>query len=368
MRQFSRRHVLAFGALAVLPACSLPRGAGRRREVLAGAGDDMPDFAVYEVNRASIDKINRWPSPGRDDSHGWIGRGGGGGAPEISVGDRLDLRIWDSDSPSLITGPEERVSEMPGVRVDSRGEVFVPFVGDVAVAGMTTNAARRIIQDSMESIAPSAQVQVSLASGRRNSVDVVSGVSSPGRYPLEDLDTSVLNVIAEAGGVSGLQTPRVRLTRGQRTYVTPLARLQSDPSQDTLLRGGDKLTVEEDDRFFIALGAAGREEVVTFDAEEVSAVKALSLMGGVEGSRADPRGVLILRRYPESAVGPNGPSHRRVAFSVDLISAGGLFSASEFAIEPGDLVLATESPITSVQTIFGLLGTSLGLASRTRDF
>ena len=367
MQGFTRRRVLAFGALMVLPGCALPRGAAQRREILAGADGPDPGLALYNVDSGFLEEMSGWPQPASYEHQGWVGRGGPNGVPQIAVGDQLDLQIWDSDTPSLITGDEDRVSEMAGLRVDPQGEVFVPFVGDVRVAGMTANAARAQIQRRLETIVPSAQVQLALASGRRNSVDVVSGVQNPGRYPLEDRETSVLNIIAEAGGVSGLRNPRVRLTRGQRSHVAPLERLQRDPSQDRLVRGGDKITVEEDERFFLALGATGREEVVEFDAEKVSALKALSLMGGVEGSRADPRGVLILRRYPESAVGAGGPSHHRVVFSLDLTTADGLFSASEFAIAPGDLVLATEAPINSVREVLGLIGTSIGVGTRVRD-
>ena len=48
----------------------------------------------------------------------------------------------------------------------------------------------------------------------------------------------------------------------------------------------------------------------------------------------------------------------------DLTTADGLFSAGEFRILSGDLVYATESPVTSASTVFGILGSALGLAAR----
>lgn len=368
MQAYSRRGFLAFGLCLALPACSLPRGAARRREVLAGAGGEVPEFTVETVDRAFLERMRDWPAPVEAGHHGWIARRNGAAAPQIAAGDRLDLRIWDSEASSLITSPEEKVAEMPGLLVAPSGTIFVPYVGEIAVAGRTAAVARREIESRMTSIVPSAQVQLSLASGRGNSVDVVSGVAAPGRYPLEDLNTSVLNLISEAGGVpGGLRNPRVRLTRGGRTYMTPLSRLRSDPGQDTLLRGGDLLALEEDERHFIALGAAGREEVIDFDAEDISALKAISMMGGVMDSRADPEGVLILRRYPASELGAGGPRSERVVFTIDLTNADGLFSAGEFQIRNGDVVLATESPTSTFQAIIGLLGGTISVTRQTTN-
>jgi polysaccharide biosynthesis/export protein len=52
-----------------------------------------------------------------------------------------------------------------------------------------------------------------------------------------------------------------------------------------------------------------------------------------------------------------GPAPRReqVVFTFDLSSASGLFAAQRFEIEPGDVVLASESPMPLIaQTIGGL--------------
>jgi polysaccharide export outer membrane protein len=55
-----------------------------------------------------------------------------------------------------------------------------------------------------------------------------------------------------------------------------------------------------------------------------------------------------------------------VVFALDLTSADGLFSAGEFNIQPGDLVYATESPVTTVQTVFSILSGSLNVVRQGR--
>lgn len=222
----------------------------------------------------------------------------------------------------------------------------------------------------MEMIVPSAQVQLAVVQGRNNSVDLVGGVGSPGRYPLESRNTRILSVLALGGGVdASLRNPAVRLQRGSQIYETRLDSLLSQASQNVRVRGGDQIFVVEDDRSFNVLGAAGRQQLFYFEKDELSVMEAMSIAGGLKTSRADPKGVLILREYHARDLkpGPYGPDMRQVVFSVDLTSADGLFAARQFMIHPNDTLLATESPITRVQTIIGLFGTLVGFASTVEN-
>jgi polysaccharide biosynthesis/export protein len=126
-----------------------------------------------------------------------------------------------------------------------------------------------------------------------------------------------------------------------------------------VLRGGDRILVEEDQRSFIALGASGRQQVVYFEREEISALDAVSTVGGLNPSRAHLQGLMVLREYPAAAVtrpGP-GPDKPAVIFTFDLTSADGLFAASNFHMAAGDVVLATESPLPAVVQMIGLFRT-----------
>ena len=102
-----------------------------------------------------------------------------------------------------------------------------------------------------------------------------------------------------------------------------------------------------------------------FPQDVVTALDAMSLIGGLADTRADPKGILILREYPESAIkdGISGPEHERSVFVIDLTSADGLFSAGQFRIEPKDTVMVSESPISGATTILGLVAKILDIAN-----
>jgi len=372
-RSFTRRGA-GVVLVAALAGCTLPRGAALRSEVLAGAGAPAPaGFAVHRVGRAFLPELASWPATGAAPAHDWIAHRPGPASATIAAGDRLSLVVWDPEENSLLSAPGQKMVDLRAAQVSPEGTIFAPYLGEIAVAGRSPEAARAHIQTYFEQIVPSAQVQLEHQPGRGNSVDLVGGVASPGSVPLTDGRLTVLGLLAQGGGVrANIANPQLRLIRGGRVWRTSLDRLAEDPSLDTTLRGGDKLIVEEDTRRFLALGATGRETEVAFPRDRLSALEAVSLSGGVNDSRANLKGLLVLREYPpEAVVSPDpegrpqgGPTAPRTVFVLDLTNADGLFSAGRFAIHDGDVILATESAVSNVRTVFGLIGNVFGITNQ----
>lgn len=340
-------------------------------EVTNEQSSENPTFQVVEVTRANIPGLLSWPAAGWHGHFHWPNASSGSNSSTIRTGDKINVTIWDSQENSLLTNPGERYTEINNVEVDANGSVFLPYVNKVGVRGLTSSGARAKIQQRLEPIVPSAQVQVSLEQGRDHSVDVVGGVAKPGSYPMPSRNYKVLNVIADAGGIPpSLRNPRVRLLRGSETYEISAELLYADGSKNALLQPRDSLIVEQDDRSFVAFGASGKEDLIYFPKEELTALEAISLMGGLSDYRADPQGVLVLRDYPVSALsssGQAGPDLQQVVFAFNLITADGLFAARKFPIHPSDTVLATESPITGVRTILELIGSVVGVSAQTAN-
>ncbi len=355
--------------VASLSACTtLPRGAGLQSEILGvshalGMADETPDFAVETVTRDNLAAFAAWPRVG-EDRLSWIERVDQPNNRIIAPGDLLSITIWSTEDNGLLTTAGQRFVNLPEMRVSASGTVFLPYIGTLRVAGMAPETARARIEDQYLIVTPSAQVQLEMQEGRQNTVSLVSGVLRPGSYPLPDRDFTVMALIAEGGGIAAnLDNPQVRLQRGDRLFGISVDRLLDTPRLDTTLRGGDKVFVEEDERYFLSLGAAGSESLHPFPKDHVTALDAMSIIGGLNDSSADPQGILILRRYAPADVRPDGtgPRHERTVFTIDLTSADGLFSAGQFHIQSGDLVYASESPLTSARTIIGVLATSLGV-------
>lgn len=371
------RLALVVAALALAGCAGFPRGAGLEREILAVPADEAGEpvtpaeagFAVEPVTRDRLAAYARWPAVG-EDGLPWITRTRQPQTRIIAPGDRLAITIWDTETNGLLTSPGQRFVALPPTQVSSSGTVFLPYLGEVHVAGMAPGTARERIEEQLLSVTPSAQVQLEMEEGRQNTVSLVGGTAAPGTYPMPDNDYTLLELLADGGGISpALGNPQLRLQRDGTLYGIAASRLLEDPSLDTTLEGGDRVFAQADDRSFLSLGAAGSEARHVFPQERVTALDALAIIGGLSDSRADARAILILRRYPEAAVRSDGtgPRHARTVFTLDLTSADGLFSAGQFLIRPGDLVYVTESPLLGTRDLFSLVGSIFGLASQVQN-
>lgn len=360
--------VLMIGLLLSLAACSLPRGGATQFELTNPERAAEANVSIYPVTAELLPKVKLW-SRGIGVQHGWP-KGTHGPRTVIMANDTVDVIIWDNDVNSLITNPGQKSAEMNQLHVSSSGEIFLPYVGKVGIAGMTPDAARSKVQGAMEAIVPSAQVQLKLNLGERNSIDLVAGMRSPGTYPMGLDSLTVLDALSVGGGVTPtLRNPRVRLQRAGKTYAISLAHLYESPAHNIALRGNDKLIIDEDSRSFVGLGASGSEKLVYFEKDHITAIEAVSMIGGLEESRADAEGVLVLRTYPKFATSRSTyePEHARVVFVMNLTTAEGLFSASEFRILPGDIVLASESPFVKWTPALTVLNRLLGIGRRVQQ-
>ena len=350
----------------MIGACSLPRGAAIQSEIISGQNSESAPFDVVPVTRANINDLHTWPVTGWDGQYNWFSRNRGPKSTIIRSGDRIGLTIWDSQENSLLSTPGQKSVQLNDIPVGADGMIFIPYIDRVSVRGKTPETARAMIATKLEAVVPSVQVQLLVTPGPDNSVDAVGGFRAPGTYPLVNRNVSILSLSSQAGGLSPeLTNPLIRLLRDGRSYEIRGDALYEKPETNVVLRGGDQIIAEEDIRYFVGLGATGSQEIMPFDRENISAIEALARLGGLSSNRANPQGVLVLREYGQDdiRIDSTGPGKRQIVFTIDLTSADGLFAANKFQINPKDLVVATESPVNSVRTIFGLIGSVVGIGN-----
>lgn len=107
----------------------------------------------------------------------------------ISPGDVLAVRVWN----------EETMSGRARVRSD--GKISLPFVNDVAAAGLSPNALAKALELRLVPIVNRPHVTVALDEERLLPVSVVGEVARPGVYDLL-AGSGVLQAVASAGGMT----------------------------------------------------------------------------------------------------------------------------------------------------------------------
>jgi polysaccharide export outer membrane protein len=156
-----------------------------------------PISAVAQNSAASIPDTTQLLDGARNDADGnsraTVGKDAlnGDRRPQYVIGpaDVIHINVWkDTDLSQTVT-------------VDPNGFVSLPLVGDIHVAGMTTDQMAAVLGSRLASFVVSPQVTVSVVDIRSRQVYVMGKVGKAGGYPLIT-PVTVLQLIAEAGGLN----------------------------------------------------------------------------------------------------------------------------------------------------------------------
>lgn len=112
-----------------------------------------------------------------------------GEAYALRHGDRLQISVWK----------EEALNRE--VRVLPDGSISFPLVGRILVSGMSTIDVEKRLLEGLKRYIPEAVVTVVVTGTDGNSVYVLGKVVKPGPVALTSPDTTVLQVLSQAGGL-----------------------------------------------------------------------------------------------------------------------------------------------------------------------
>jgi polysaccharide export outer membrane protein len=126
-------------------------------------------------------------------------------AYRIRATDKLSIRVFQEDDLSIIS------------RVDSKGTVNLPLVGEVRVSGQTLSDAERTIEAAYKDgrYLRNPEVTVAVEEYAPREVSINGQVKNPGRFPLPvESSMTVLDLVTKAGGFTDTaQGTEVRVTR-----------------------------------------------------------------------------------------------------------------------------------------------------------
>ncbi|NEY90577.1 polysaccharide biosynthesis/export family protein [Tabrizicola oligotrophica] len=354
-------------------ACGLPRSGPNKAEIYKGSVLKDGDAFIVSVNSRVTRATAVTPAFGFSDSFRNAGKVG---SDSISPGDVLGITVFENvkDDP-LLGNTGQRVSALTEIQVDGQGYIFVPYAGKIKAAGQSPDGLRQIITKKLDTQTPDPQVQVQRLAGDGSTVTVSGFAGAQGVFPIERPTRTLTAMLAKAGGVSiEPETAIIRVTRGGTTGQVWAMDLYANPALDIALRPGDIITVERDTRAFTALGATGNQSRVPFETENLSAIEAIAIVGGLNTSTADPTGVFVFRNEPaeiaNTVLGRNDLiGDQRMIYVLDLTQPTGMFEARDFLVRDGDTVYVTEAPFVqwskTLSAITGTSGAADSLASAT---
>jgi polysaccharide export outer membrane protein len=205
----------------------------------------------------------------------------------LGMGDMVRITVFRN--PDLTT--EARVNE--------RGTILFPMIGEVPVAGLTPSQAGARIAEKLRTgrFVVNPEVTVAIAQVNSRQVSVLGNVNKPGRYPLDTVNVKLTDVLATAGGVAPTGADFVTIvsaTNGKKADVDLAAMFRNgDLSKNVELQPGDTIYVHRAPMVYVygevQKGGAYRLE------PHMTVMQAIALASGIT-PRGTERGIKLSRR------------------------------------------------------------------------
>lgn len=299
----------------------------------------------------------------------------------IGPGDTLEIIIWEAAPAILfrnsstssflgtVTPTGTSTTALPPQMVNKQGEILFPFLGRIEVSRKTPRQIESLIVERLRGKANQPQVIVRVAGNAANTVTVVGEVGQSIRMPLTPKGERILDAIAAAGGVKQpVNKSTVQVTRNGRIQSLPLETIIRDPKQNIVLQPSDVVTVYFQPLSFTVLGATGKNDEITFEAQGITLSQAMGRVGGLNDARADSKAVFIFRLEESNSpvVKPNGlvteDNQVPVVYQFDMNDPATFFLAQNFPMKNKDMLYVSSASSVELMKFLAIITSLLSPA------
>lgn len=211
---------------------------------------------------------------------------------KFGVGDLLEVSVYNV--PELATK----------TRISNSGEIYLPLIDYVHVAGLTQEEAQALIEKRLEDggFVRNPHVTIFVDEAESQGVTLLGEVSRPGIYP-DTPDHKLYAVLSEAGGFSAVASRKIAIIRkGKADAIrVDLPRdLADDLSGNIDVLPGDTITVPRAAIVYV-VGDVGKPSGLLIDNGTLTVLQALALAGGTNHT-AKMGSVRLIRKTPSGGM------------------------------------------------------------------
>jgi polysaccharide biosynthesis/export protein len=209
---------------------------------------------------------------------------------KLSVGDLVEMTVYNV--PELTTK----------TRVASDGEIYLPLISHVHVAGLTIEEAEDLIQSrlSEEQYLKDPHVSLFVSEYAAAGASIFGEVMRPGIYPVLG-QQHLFDLISIAGGLTEKAGHSIVVSHRSdpdKPATIPFTQnLAENPEANILIRPGDTVVVRKADIAYV-LGDVARPSGFLMDRGSLTVMQAVALAGGTNRT-AKMDGARILRKNKE---------------------------------------------------------------------
>ena len=208
----------------------------------------------------------------------------------LGVGDLLEISVYNV--PELTSR----------ARVGSNGEIYLPLIDYVAVAGLTAEETQSLIEKRLEDggFLKNPHVSVFVQEYASQGASILGEVAKPGVYPVMG-ERQLFDLISAAGGFTERAGKDVTITRrvepGKPVTVRLGRSLADNPESNVAVHPGDTIVVRKADVIYV-VGDVGKPSGFLMDNGGLTVLQAIALAGGTNRT-AKLNSVRIIRKTPD---------------------------------------------------------------------
>lgn len=367
---------------ALLAGCaSLPSNGPTAGAIIkqSRAADGTAKFRIIDLDLGAVDTQNYADAPSEGPSLSQLASDGRNDL--VGPGDVLKISIYEigvtlfgsgggvpgGQAQVGVADPSARAQAFPDVVVNAKGEISLPYLGSIPVAGLTAEQIEQRITAAMAGKSQDPRAHVVVGTSITNNVVVSGAVGKPGRIPLTLGRERLLDAIANAGGSQATADDTVvRFSRGTAVLEQRLGTIRSATPDDLVLHPGDRIELIRRPKTFTVFGAVARIQQVAFETSRVSLAEALARAGGPNDAQADASAIFLFRYDANIAAGTEEP----IIYRLNMLRPDSYFLAQRFAMRDKDVIYianaASNQPSKLVNIINQLFSPFLLARSVTR--
>ena len=265
----------------------------------------------------------------------------------LTAGDVLSIQLWAYPE---ITPPIQDATNIKavGYPIDPNGNVQLPLVGSVRIAGKTLAETNRFLRSQFARYLkhPDVVVRVLSYEGRRYFVN--GQVMKSGQYTLNDQPISIYTALGQAGGIDTKtgDTTNIQLIRNGQTYNLNSIQLekQGRSLHNLLIQANDTIYVntKQDQKLYV-MGESNKSQALALREQGMTLSDVLGESEGISPYSASAARIYVMRTDLDTK--------KSTIYHLNLSSLGNLALANQFPMQKNDIVYIDATGLTRWQRI-----------------
>ena len=266
----------------------------------------------------------------------------------LSPGDVLSIQLWAYPE---ITPPIQGASsdiKAFGYPIDSAGNVQLPLVGQVHIAGKTLAETNKYLRNQFAKYLKTPDVVVRVLSYQAKRYFVNGQVMKSGQYTLDDQPISIYTALSMAGGVnqeSGDNTD-IQLIRNGEVYNLNVVALEKQgySLHKLLVQPNDTIYVntKQNQKLYV-MGESNKSSAIPLRDQGMTLSDVLGESEGVNPYTASAARIYVMRTDLNS--------RKSTIYQLNLSNIGNLALSNQFQMQKNDIVYIDATGLTRWQRI-----------------